>query len=161
MRRTALVVGICGIVAAAVLGVFFFASPAGTVQAQSYPMLDRYSSGPLDGLTFASDLGHDGEAPHVADKLVFDNGMFVSTECEARCNYPASPYFVRPRGEALEFISETRCPYKDATIVWRGTIENGRIKGESTWTMKRWYWTVERTFWFEGELTEHVAAIDG
>ena len=78
--------------------------------------------------------------------------MFVSTECEARCSYPPSPYYVREEGGTLSFISETRCPYKDATIVWRGTVENGKIRGESTWTVKRWYWTVEKKFRFEGTL---------
>jgi len=64
----------------------------------------------------------------------------------------ASPYYVREEGNGLSFVSETRCPYKDATIVWRGTVEDGQLRGESTWVVKRWYWTVEKKFRFEGTL---------
>ena len=110
--------------------------------------------GPLDGLTFRGALGPDGKPKDIQDIFVFENGTFVSKECELRCKYPASPYFVRVNGSKTEFISETQCPYKDAKIVWRGTIEGDQIKGKSTWVVKRWYWTVENTFEFEGKLTE-------
>ena len=111
-------------------------------------------SGPLDGLTFRGALGPDGKPKDIPDIFVFENGTFVSKECELRCKYPARPYFVRINGSKTEFISETQCPYKDAKIVWRGTIEGDRIKGKSTWVVKRWYWTVENTFEFEGKLVE-------
>jgi len=110
--------------------------------------------GPLDGLTFQGALGPDGEPKDVPDTFVFENGTFVSKECELRCKYPARPYFVRLNGNKTEFISETQCPYKDAKIVWRGTVEGDRIKGKSSWIVKRWYWTVENTFEFEGKLVE-------
>ena len=119
--------------------------------------------GPLDGMTFSGALGPDGKPKDIADSFVFENGNFVSKECELRCKYPPRPYFVRVSGSKTEFISETRCPYKDARIVWRGTIEGGRIKGKSTWVVKRWYWTIEDTFEFEGELvsgTSSPAVID-
>ena len=110
--------------------------------------------GPLDGLTFRGALGPDGKPKDIADTFVFENGTFVSKECELRCKYPARPYFVRTNGSKIEFISETQCPYKDAKIVWRGTVEGDRIKGKSSWVVKRWYWTVEDTFEFEGKLVE-------
>ncbi len=109
-------------------------------------------SGPLDGKTFEGALGPIGKALDIEDSLVFADGLFLSTECEARCSYPASPYYVREEGNRLSFVSETRCPYKDATIIWRGTVEDGRLRGESTWIVKRWYWTVEKKFRFEGTL---------
>lgn len=108
--------------------------------------------GPLDGLTFLGALGPDGKPKDTSDTFVFENGTFVSKECELRCKYPARPYFVRTNGSKTEFISETKCPYKDAKIIWRGTVEGDRIKGKSTWVVKRWYWTVENTFEFEGKL---------
>lgn len=110
--------------------------------------------GPLDGLSFRGALGPDGKPKDIADTFVFENGNFVSKECELQCKYPARPYFVRINGGKTEFISETQCPYKDARIVWRGTVEGDRIKGKSTWIVKRWYWTVENTFEFEGKLVE-------
>jgi hypothetical protein len=111
-------------------------------------------SGPLDGLTFRGALGPDGKPKDIPDLFVFENGTFVSKECELRCKYPASPYFVRVNGDKTEFISETQCPYKDARIVWRGTIEGDRIRGKSTWVVNRWYWTIENTFEFEGRLAD-------
>lgn len=111
-------------------------------------------SGPLDGMTFTGALGPDGKPKDIPDTFVFENGTFVSKECELNCKYPARPYFVRVNGTKTEFISETQCPYKDAKIVWRGTVEGDTIKGKSTWVVKRWYWTVENTFEFEGKLTE-------
>ena len=114
-------------------------------------------SGPLDGMVFIGSLGPDGQPKDVLDTFVFENGTFVSKECELRCKYPARPYYVRTNGSKTEFISESQCPHKDAKIVWRGTVENGQIKGKSTWVVKRWYWTVENTFEFEGKLDEDMA----
>lgn len=108
--------------------------------------------GPLDGMTFEGMLGPDGKPKDTPDRFVFEDGTFVSKECELRCKYPARPYFVRIVGDKTEFISETQCPYKDAKIVWRGTVEGDTIRGKSTWVVKRWYWTVENTFAFEGKL---------
>ncbi len=118
----------------------------------------RTETGPLDGLTFIGALGPDGKPKDIKDSFVFENGTFVSKECELKCEYPARPYFVRQNGTKTEFISETQCPYKDAKIVWRGTVEGDTIKGKSTWVVKRWYWTVENTFEFEGKLVKQPAS---
>ncbi len=114
----------------------------------------------LDGLTFTSQLGPAGKPFDVNDTLIFDDGLFVSTECEKRCNYPARPYYTRKKGDAIEFFSETRCPDKDAKLVWRGTVDSGSIKGEFIWISSRWYWTFEKTYWFEGVVHEKTSAIE-
>lgn len=119
---------------------------------------DEIIPGPLDGMTFNGALGPDGKPKDTPDSFVFQNGTFVSKECELRCKYPARPYFVRTNGDRIEFISETKCPYKDAKIIWRGTIQGDTIKGKSTWVVKRWYWTVENNFEFEGKLAKKPAA---
>lgn len=108
--------------------------------------------GILDGMIFTSELGPIGKPSDVKDKLIFKDGMFVSSECERRCNYPAQPYFVRKKDEEIQFVSETKCATKDATIVWRGSVKDGNIEGVFTWTVKRWYWTVENEFWFKGTI---------
>lgn len=115
----------------------------------------------LDGMTFLSVLGPLGKPADVKDTLVFKDGNFFSTECDKKCNYPARPYFIRHAGDKIEFISETRCPYKDAKIVWRGAVQNERIAGVFTWTISRWYWTVEKDFWFSGKLAEQAIPISG
>jgi hypothetical protein len=115
-------------------------------------------TGPLDGLVFEGALGPDGEPRDTPDTFVFENGTFVSRECELRCKFPARPYFVRVNGDRTEFISESKCPYKDARITWRGTVEGDTLRGKSTWVVKRWYWTIEDTYEFEARLIPHPAA---
>ena len=129
------------------------------VQAERVEAIDPSGSGILDGMTFASELGPDGKPADVMDTLVFANGLFVSAECERRCNYPAHPYFVRQNGDKIEFLSETRCPDKDAKIVWRGTVDEDTIQGTFTWTVARWYWTIEKEFWFKGTLAEPATPV--
>lgn len=120
-------------------------------------------SGVIDGLTFASELGPLDKPANVKDSLVFENGMFVSRECQRRCDYPPAPYFVRRVGDKTEFIAETHCSDKDSTIVWRGTVDDvtGTVKGVFTWTASRWYWTIEKEFWFEGRLAEGTVPMAG
>lgn len=143
---------------AALVGILYFAGAlhvSGASEKSSGSIGDgniEIVSGPLDGMTFRGALGPDGKPKDTPDVFVFENGTFVSKECESRCKYPARPYFVRVNGNKTEFISETRCPYKDARIVWRGTVEGDRITGKSTWVVNRWYWSVENTFEFEGRL---------
>lgn len=109
--------------------------------------------GPLDGMIFTGMLGPDGKPKDVEDVFVFENGTFISKECELRCDYPARPYFVREVDGKTEFISHTKCPYKDAWIVWHGIVEGDRITGTAIWTIKRWYWTMTNRYEFEGKLT--------
>ena len=110
-------------------------------------------------MVFLSKLGPSGKPADVEDRLVFANGSFVSMECDRRCGYPPGPYFVRQVGNKIEFVSENQCIHKNATLSWRGTIENGVIKGRILWTSERWYWTIERELWFEGTLVESAPPV--
>ena len=123
------------------------ASSAVTETAKTEPVeiVQDYGEGPLDGMTFAVALFED-------PRQDFADGTFVSKECEIRCKYPARPYFVRASEGGTEFVSETKCPYKNAWITWRGRYEDGKISGVATWRLERWYWTVEREIAFAGEL---------
>ena len=138
---------------------FVFAETATSQPANNSALGQQPGSGLLDGMTFVSELGQVGEPADLEDTLVFENGMFVSTKCERKCNYPASPYFVRKNGAATEFISETRCPHKDATIVWRGVVKDGQIEGVATWTSSRWYWTIVKEIAFSGTMTDRGSPI--
>ena len=90
--------------------------------------------------------------------LIFDNGMFVSKGCEARCGYTSAEYRIRAVGDQFEVISETLCLESDATILWQGTVNGDEIEGTFTWTNRRWYWTFEKEFWFKGKLVKTDAA---
>lgn len=146
------------LLAATLAPVFCFSNAVAAESESSAGSTTESVAGPLDGLSFKGMLGPDGKPKDVPDLFVFENGTFVSKECELRCKYPARPYFVRRDGEKIEFISETQCPYKDAKIIWRGSIEGDRIQGTSTWVVKRWYWTHESNFEFEGKLTTESTA---
>jgi hypothetical protein len=69
-------------------------------------------------------------------------------------------YWVRPDrdGNGIQVMSETPCLKSDATIVWRCTVKGDQIEGTFTWTSKRWYWTIEKEFWFNGILVKSEAA---
>jgi len=114
--------------------------------------LEATGPGPLDGRSFGGMIGPEDGPRDVADRFVFEDGTFVSKECETRCNYPARPYEATRTGEGWRFRSVTRCPGKDATIVWTGTVEGDTLTGTATWTIRRWYWTLERDFTFEAHL---------
>ncbi len=114
------------------------------------PRPEPMTVGVLDGMAFSGILGmDDGD---VRDSFVFAKGTFVSTECERRCGYVARPYYVRKDGDKTDFISESICLHKNSKIVWRGTVEGETIKGVATWTVERWYWTIEKEYSFEGTL---------
>jgi len=117
------------------------------------------SSGILDGMTFAGSMDPVGEMSAVDDTFVFENGSFASTECDKRCGYPARPYYVRHVGDEIEFVTQSHCLYKDARIAWRGTIKDGTLRGVSTWTVNRWYWTIEKDYVFEGTLVESTGPV--
>lgn len=107
----------------------------------------------LDGQEFSGQFGAVGKDAKGTDSWIFRNGMFLSKSC-LECGFPESPYMVRFEGGKTVFQAETGCPKTDATIVWRGTIKDGVIEGVYTWTRERWYWTIEKEFWFRGTLTE-------
>lgn len=114
----------------------------------------------LDGRVYRVRLGPEGGTLDVTDHLTFDQGLLLSEECLRRCNYPARPYFLRRSSGVVEFISETRCPGKDAWITWRGRVhEDGRIEGHFTWRVERWYWSVEKRFRFDGVVTDETARL--
>ena len=112
--------------------------------------------GILDGLTFTSTNGQYGKPGDHTDTLIFKEGTFVSTDCEKKCNYPAQAYFTRRLGEKIEFISETRCQTQDADIVWRGIVDGNNIEGTYSWRSSRWYWTLEKEFWFKGSPEKNI-----
>ena len=112
----------------------------------------------LEGKSFSGELGLVGKPASATDLLLFDDGMFISKGCEARCGYTAAEYQIRAEGDHFEVISETPCLKSDATIIWQGTVKGDEIEGTFTWVNKRWYWTFEKEYWFNGKLIESNAA---
>jgi len=109
----------------------------------------------LDGKAFKSKLGPVGKPMDVDDILVFEDGQFVSEECERRCGYAKVDYWVRRAQDgAIEVRADVPCTESDAMMHWRGTVRGDNIEGSFTWVNKRWYWDFEKEFWFKGRLVE-------
>lgn len=109
----------------------------------------------LDGKAFMSKLGPVGQSLDVDDMLVFEDGRFVSKECERRCGYAKADFWVRRAQDgAIEMRADVPCTESDAMMHWRGTVRGENIEGSITWVNKRWYWTFEKEFWFKGRLVE-------
>ena len=130
--------------------------------AETTPTGNQNSAAPqisiLEGKSFSGELGLLGKPASATDLLLFNDGMFISKGCEARCGYTAAEYQIRAEGDNFEVISETPCLKSDATIIWQGTVKGDEIEGSFTWVNKRWYWTFEKEFWFKGKLIESKAA---
>lgn len=138
---------------------------AGYAQADDFAILPTPAgdsanlSSVLDGKTFAGQLGPMGKTAMANDVWKFREGTFLSEECQKTCGFSKSAYWVLFEQDAVRFVSEAHCPQKDATIVWKGVVKNGEIEGTFTWTKERWYWTIEKDFWFKGELVEPEMAL--
>lgn len=159
MKRSRLILTLGLVLVVVVGGTFALTGPTPISPEELRPTAEVMGEGELDRMTFIGHVGTTTSPKRTRDTFVFDKGLFVSKECERICNFPARPYFVRTTADGLEFVSETRCPNKDSRIVWRGTFKDGKLKGTSTWTSKRWYWTIEKELVFEGTLSDRSASI--
>ena len=108
----------------------------------------------LDGKRFEGKIGAPGKPGKIDETVVFENGQFVSAECERRCGYARSKYWFRLENNEIHFKTRIRCTRADAWIDWSGTIAGNTINGQLKWTSERWYWTTKRNFWFEGQLID-------
>lgn len=106
----------------------------------------------LDGKRFVGEIGPMGESAVTDDLLVFEEGMFVSKECERRCGYTEGPYWIRYVQEGVRMTATLSCSKSDATLVWNGIVRGDEIEGTIKWTSERWYWTIEKELWFKGSL---------
>lgn len=108
----------------------------------------------LDGKTFLVRTGEQGkEAVHHNDYLVFRDGRFVSTDCVDPLEFRQSTYSATPLPDGIRFRAETPSP-KHGTMIWDGTVRGKVIDATARWIHKRWYWTIDRSYWFKGNLLE-------
>lgn len=120
-------------------------------------MRDPAGTGPLDGLRFDTEMGLQGKPAELVDYLQFQDGLFMSRECEDRCNYPPSAYLARAVEGGTDFIVEAYCPTKSTTMVWRGSVRGDDVSGTVTWTSQRWYWDTTQVLAFNGQVSDQPA----
>jgi hypothetical protein len=107
----------------------------------------------LDGKTYLVRTGERGKEEHHNDYLVFRGGWFVSSDCVEALNFRASSYSTTSLGDGIRFRAETTSP-KHGTMIWEGTIRGNVLDATARWIHKRWYWTIDRVYWFKGRILE-------
>jgi hypothetical protein len=103
---------------------------------------------PLDGLQFKGETGEQGKGTHHEDTITFKEGQFRSLDCEGWGFGPA-PYTVRKDGESYRFDAILRSPDR-GTLEWSGTITGETAEAKFRWLHERWYWKIDREYWFKG-----------
>jgi hypothetical protein len=108
----------------------------------------------LDEKTFLVKSGEKGkEASHHNDYLIFRDGMFVSSDCGELLDFRESTYSATTEGDGIRFRAQSTSP-THGTMIWDGTVRGDVIDATARWIDKRWYWTIDRMYWFKGQLLE-------
>lgn len=143
---------------------WFFAQPKPSVHwARSVTSWPTEDPGPpgggspsdlLDGKIFLVKSGELGsEASHHNDYLIFRDGLFVSTDCAELLDFRASTYSATRQGDAIRFQADSTSP-THGRMIWDGTMRDNVMDATARWIDKRWYWTIDRMYWFKGNLFE-------
>jgi hypothetical protein len=103
--------------------------------------------GSLDGKSFAGTFTEKGKAKGDADTLVFKDGKFRSTACDAY-GFSEASYKAAAKDGATSFEVTTESP-KEGTMKWKGTVRGGRIEGTAVWMKKG---QADINYTFHGEL---------
>jgi hypothetical protein len=79
--------------------------------------------------------------------------MFVSSHCMGGFDFRATTYSAIPLGDEIRFRSATTSP-THGTMTWDGTIRGNVMEATMRWVQKRWYWSIDRVYWWKGRLLE-------
>lgn len=116
------------------------------------PEADWSTGQALDGKSFFIQAELDNGAEGETDTLVFEDGRFMSMDCETYCNFGFSEYRTWIDGDAIHFTTVAKCPTAPHTVVWHGWIVDDQITVDMSWTTRRWYWTHQITGTGSGSL---------
>jgi len=107
--------------------------------------------GALDGMSFVGKLGPADKDAGSDDVLYFGEGQFWSKNC-VPCGFQPGAYYVREVPGGFEFQgvleSEERGRFR-----YSGIVRDGRVRADINWRKERWYWTIDKEFRFEGDLS--------
>jgi hypothetical protein len=103
---------------------------------------------PLDGLQFKGQTGEQGKGDHHQDAITFKDGQFRSLDCE-NWGFGPAPYTVRKDGESYHFSATLLSPDR-GKLEWKGIITGDTVEATFRWLHERWYWTIDRQYWFKG-----------
>ena len=106
----------------------------------------------LDGLQFKGETGEQGKGDHHEDTITFKDGQFRSLDCE-NWGFGPAPYSVKKEGDSYHF-SATLLSTDRGRLEWKGTITGDTAQATFRWLHERWYWNIDRQYWFKG--TRHT-----
>ena len=115
-----------------------------------------FSSGVLDGMNFVGKLGPAGKPLDRDDTVYFGDGQFWSMGC-VRCGFQPGAYYVRNANGGIEFQGVLES-IERGRLIYSGTVRDGRISASINWRKDRWYWAIDKAFWFEGVLDGGIEA---
>lgn len=124
--------------------------PAGGQEEASSPV----PAGPLDGLTFDGRYGPKEKPRDRPDTLRFEGGWFWSEDC-SRHGFGPAPYWVRFEGANIRFSAVLESA-DNGTLAFEGVVRGPEMAATVTWRKKRWYWSIDQQFAYEGSLSEHT-----
>jgi len=108
----------------------------------------------LDGKIFLVKSGEQGKkASHHSDYLIFRDGMFTSSDCAVVLDFRESTYSATTQEDGIRFRAQSTSP-AHGTMIWDGTVRGDVMDATARWIDKRWYWTIDRMYWFRGQLLE-------
>jgi hypothetical protein len=137
-------------VAAWSLSIFAAATPIAGV-ADGGPQ-DALMLGDLDGRMFVGTFAPADGSSGRQDALSFRGGHFWSSVC-VPCGFVPAAYWVRKVGDEIHFRGEM-VSTKSGKFDYSGVVKGNRLVATVDWRKDRWYWSIQRQFRFEGELSE-------
>ena len=106
----------------------------------------------LDGKSFLVRTGEKGKEADHDDFLIFWDRTFVSSGC-VEIDFRKSTYSATREKDGIRFQAETVSP-THGTMIWEGTVRGDVVDATARWIHKRWYWTIDREYWYRGRLHE-------
>lgn len=125
---------------------------AGAEEKTAGPGGPTKASNLLDGKTYFVQTGEKGKEADHDDYLVFWDGIFVSSGC-VEIDFRKSVYTATREKDGIRFHAETVSP-THGTMIWDGIVRGDVVDATARWIHKRWYWTIDREYWYRGRLYE-------
>jgi len=107
----------------------------------------------LDGKTFHVKAGEKWKGADHDDYLIFQDGMFTSSGCVESWNFRNASYSATAEGGGIRFRAQL-VSTTHGTLTWEGTVLGDAVDATARWVHEKWYWTIDRKYWYRGSRAE-------
>jgi hypothetical protein len=107
----------------------------------------------LDGKTYYVKAGEKGKDPDHDDYLTFQGGMFTSSGCVESWNFRNASYSATTEGGGIRFRAQL-VSTTHGIMTWEGTVQEDTVDATARWVHKKWYWTIDQEFSYQGRRVE-------